>query len=131
VAPDQIISTTSAPAAIGPYSQAVRHGDLVFFSGQIPLDPETMEVVTGGIEVQSVRVLENMSAVAKAAGGSLQDIIKLTIFLTDLADFAIVNDTMKRYLDAPYPARSTVQVAALPRGVSIEIEAIMAAPGTL
>jgi len=131
VAPDQIISTTSAPAAIGPYSQAVRHGDLVLFSGQIPLDPETMEVVTGGIEVQSVRVLENMSAVAKAAGGSLQDIIKLTIFLTDLADFAIVNDTMKRYFDAPYPARSTVQVAALPRGVSIEIEAIMAAPGTL
>ncbi len=131
MAPDQIISTTSAPAAIGPYSQAVRHGDLVFFSGQIPLDPETMEVVTGGIEVQSVRVLENMSAVAKAAGGSLQDIIKLTIFLTDLADFAIVNDTMKRYFDAPYPARSTVQVAALPRGVSIEIEAIMAAPGTL
>ena len=131
MAPDQIISTTSAPAAIGPYSQAVRHGDLVFFSGQIPLDPETMEVVTGGIEMQSVRVLENMSAVAKAAGGSLQDIIKLTIFLTDLADFAIVNDTMKRYFDAPYPARSTVQVAALPRGVSIEIEAIMAAPGTL
>ena len=131
MAPDQIISTTSAPAAIGPYSQAVRHGGLVFFSGQIPLDPETMEVVTGGIEVQSVRVLENMSAVAKAAGGSLQDIIKLTIFLTDLADFAIVNDTMKRYFDAPYPARSTVQVAALPRGVSIEIEAIMAAPGTL
>ncbi len=131
MAPDQIISTTSAPAAIGPYSQAVRHGDLVFFSGQIPLDPETMEVVTGGIEVQSVRVLENMSAVAKAAGGSLQDIIKLTIFLTDLADFAIVNDTMKRYFDAPYHARSTVQVAALPRGVSIEIEAIMAAPGTL
>lgn len=131
MAPEQIISTTSAPAAIGPYSQAVRHGDLVFFSGQIPLDPETMDVVTGGIEVQSVRVLENMSAVAKAAGGSLQDIIKLTIFLTDLADFATVNETMKRYFDAPYPARSTVQVAALPRGVGIEIEAIMAAPGTL
>lgn len=131
MAPEQIISTTSAPAAIGPYSQAVRHGDLVFFSGQIPLDPETMDVVTGGIEVQSVRVLENMSAVAKAAGGSLQDMIKLTIFLTDLADFATVNETMKRYFDAPYPARSTVQVAALPRGVGIEIEAIMAAPGTL
>ena len=131
MAPEQIISTTSAPAAIGPYSQAVRHGDLVFFSGQIPLDPETMDVVTGGIEVQSVRVLENMSAVAKAAGGSLQDIIKLTIFLTDLTDFSIVNETMKRYFDAPYPARSTVQVAALPRGVRIEIEAIMAAPGTL
>jgi reactive intermediate/imine deaminase len=131
VAPEQIISTTSAPAAIGPYSQAVRHGDLVYFSGQIPLDPESMDVVTGGIEVQAVRVLENISAVAKAAGGSLQDVIKLTIFLTDLADFAIVNDTMKRYFDAPYPARSTVQVAALPRGVGIEIEAIMAAPGTL
>lgn len=131
MAPEQIISTTSAPAAIGPYSQAVRHGDLVFFSGQIPLDPETMDVVTGGIEVQSVRVLENMSAVAKAAGGSLQDIIKLTIFLTDLADFATVNETMKRYFDAPYPARSTVQVAALPRGVGIETEAIMAAPATL
>ena len=131
MAPEQIISTTSAPAAIGPYSQAVRHGDLVFFSGQIPLDPEPMDVVTGGIEVQAVRVLENMSAVAKAAGGSLQDIIKLTIFLTDLADFAAVNETMKRYFDAPYPARSTVQVAALPRGVAIEVEAIMAAPGTL
>jgi len=131
VAPEQIISTTSAPAAIGPYSQAVRHGDLVFFSGQIPLDPESMDVVTGGIEVQAVRVLENMSAVAKAAGGSLQDIIKLTIFLTDLADFAIINEAMKRYFAAPYPARSTVQVAALPRGVGIEIEAIMAAPGTL
>ena len=101
MAPEQIISTTSAPAAIGPYSQAVRHGDLVFFSGQIPLDPETMDVVKGGIEVQAVRVLENMSAVAKAAGGSLQDIIKLTIFLTDLADFATVNETMKRYFDAP------------------------------
>lgn len=131
MAPEQIISTTSAPAAIGPYSQAVRHGDLVFFSGQIPLDPETMNIVTGGIEVQAVRVLDNMSAVAKAAGGSLQDIIKLTIFLTDLSDFGIVNDIMKRYFDAPFPARSTVQVAALPRGVGIEIEAIMAAPGTL
>lgn len=131
MAPEQIISTTSAPAAIGPYSQAVRHGNLVFFSGQIPLDPESMDVVTGGIDVQAVQVLENMRAVAKAAGGSLQDIIKLTIFLTDLSDFAIVNETMKRYFDAPYPARSTVQVAALPRGVGIEIEAIMAAPGTL
>lgn len=130
MAPDQIISTTLAPAAIGPYSQAVRHGDLVFLSGQIPLDPESMEVVSGGIQAQAVRVLENMSAVTAAAGGSLQDVIKLTIFLTDLADFAIVNETMKRYFEAPYPARSTVQVAALPRGVDIEIEAIMAAPGS-
>jgi len=109
VAPDQIISTTLAPAAIGPYSQAVRHGDLVFLSGQIPLDPETMEVVGGGIQAQAVRVLENMSAVTAAAGGSLQDVIKLTIFLTDLADFAVVNETMKRYFEAPYPARSTVR----------------------
>ena len=130
MAPDQIISTTLAPAAIGPYSQAVRHGDLVFLSGQIPLDPESMEVVSGGIQAQAVRVLENMSAVTAAAGGSLQDVIKLTIFLTDLADFAVVNETMKRYFEAPYPARSTVQVAALPRGAGIEIEAIMAAPGT-
>lgn len=130
MAPDQIINTTLAPAAIGPYSQAVRHGDLVFLSGQIPLDPESMEVVSGGIQAQAVRVLENMSAVTAAAGGSLQDVIKLTIFLTDLADFAIVNETMKRYFEAPYPARSTVQVAALPRGVDIEIEAIMAAPGS-
>jgi reactive intermediate/imine deaminase len=99
--------------------------------GRFPWTLKPWTWVTGGIEVQSVRVLENMSAVAKAAGGSLQDIIKLTIFLTDLADFATVNETMKRYFDAPYPARSTVQVAALPRGVGIEIEAIMAAPGTL
>ncbi|MCP5357713.1 MAG: RidA family protein [Pseudomonadales bacterium] len=121
-----IISTLDAPAAIGPYSQAVKLGNLVFCSGQIPLDPVSMEIVTGGIEAQAVRVLDNMKAVAAAAGAELQDAVKLTIFLTDLADFGIVNETMKRYFDAPYPARSTVQVSALPKGANIEIEAILA-----
>ena len=116
-----IISTLDAPAAIGPYSQAVKLGNLVFCSGQIPLDPVSMEIVTGGIEAQAVRVLDNMKAVAAAAGAELQDAVKLTIFLTDLADFGIVNETMKRYFDAPYPARSTVQVSALPKGANAKI----------
>lgn len=124
----KIISTAAAPAAIGPYSQAVQVGKLVFCSGQIPLDPTTMEIVSGGIEAQAVRVLDNMRAVAEAAGANLQDAVKLTIFLTDLADFGIVNETMKRYFDAPYPARSTVQVSALPKGANIEIEAILSLP---
>ncbi len=123
-----IINTALAPAAIGPYSQGVRVGNLVFFSGQIPLDPITMTVVTGDIEAQAVRVFDNLQAVSEAAGGGLRDIVKLTIFLTDLADFTIVNDTMKRYFESPFPARSTVQVSALPRGVAIEVEAIMALP---
>ncbi len=124
----KIISTTSAPAAIGPYSQAVQVGNLVFLSGQIPLDPQSMEVVTGCIETQAIRVLDNMKAVATAAGAQLQDIVKLTIFLTDLEDFTVVNETMKGYFSEPYPARSTVEVSALPRGVNIEIEAILALP---
>ncbi len=124
----KIISTTSAPAAIGPYSQAVQVGNLVFLSGQIPLDPQSMEVVTGCIETQAIRVLDNMKAVASAAGAQLSDIVKLTIFLTDLEDFAVVNETMKGYFSEPYPARSTVEVSALPRGVKIEIEAILALP---
>lgn len=123
-----IINTPLAPAAIGPYSQGVRIGNLVFFSGQIPLDPVTMTVVGGDIEAQAVRVFDNLQAVTEAAGGGLRDIVKLTIFLTDLADFTIVNDAMKRYFESPFPARSTVQVAALPRGVAIEVEAIMALP---
>lgn len=123
-----IINTPLAPAAIGPYSQGVRVGNLVFFSGQIPLDPITMTVVTGDIEAQAVRVFDNLQAVSEAAGGGLRDIVKLTIFLTDLTDFTIVNDTMQRYFEAPFPARSTVQVSALPRGVAIEVEAIMALP---
>ena len=124
----KIISTAAAPAAIGPYSQAVQVGSFVFCSGQIPLDPTPMEIVSGGIEAQAVRVLDNMRAVAEAAGAQLQDAVKLTIFLTDLADFGIVNETMKRYFDAPYPARSTVQVSALPKGANIEIEATLALP---
>ena len=124
----KIISTAAAPAAIGPYSQAVQVGSFVFCSGQIPLDPTTMEIVNGGIEAQAVRVLDNMRAIAEAAGAQLQDAVKLTIFLTDLADFGIVNETMKRYFDAPYPARSTVQVSALPKGANIEIEATLALP---
>lgn len=126
---DRIISTTSAPAAIGPYSQAVRAGDLVFLSGQIPLDPATMSVVEGGIRNQSEQVMKNLTAVTRAAGGSLDDIVKLTIFLTDLGDFTTVNDVMAEHFQPPFPARSTVQVAALPRGVAIEIEAIMSLPG--
>ncbi|MDP1932626.1 MAG: RidA family protein [Gammaproteobacteria bacterium] len=125
---NNIIDTPLAPAAIGPYSQAVRVGNLVFFSGQIPLDPASMTIVSGDIEAQTVQVLDNMKAVAVAAGGNLKHIVKLTIFLTDLADFATVNETMKKYFDAPYPARSTVQVAALPKGAAIEVEAIMALP---
>lgn len=124
----KIISTAAAPAAIGPYSQAVQVGNLVFCSGQIPLDPTTMEIVSGGIEAQTVRVFDNMRGVAEAAGVQLQDAVKLTIFLTDLGDFGIVNETMKRYFDAPYPARSTVQVSALPKGANIEIEAILSLP---
>lgn len=122
----QAIHSPNAPAAIGPYSQAVRHGNLVFMSGQIPLDPASMEMVGDDIEVQTVQVLENLAAVAKEAGGDLNSILKLTIYLTDLGDFAVVNDTMKRYFQTPYPARATVQVSALPRGAAVEIEAVLA-----
>lgn len=121
-----IVSTDLAPAAIGPYSQAVLVGGLVFCSGQIPLDPKSMTIVEGGVEAQAIRVLENLKAVATASGGSLSDVCKLTIFLTDLNDFAIVNETMTTYFGKPYPARSTVQVSALPKGALIEIEAIIA-----
>jgi 2-iminobutanoate/2-iminopropanoate deaminase len=127
--PDRhVIATESAPAAIGPYSQAVRIGDLVFCSGQIPLDPNTMQIVEGGIEQQANRVFANMSAVATEAGANLSDICKLTIFLTNLADFAVVNDIMARHFSQPYPARSTVEVSALPKAALIEIEAIIALP---
>jgi len=126
---DRIISTSSAPAAIGPYSQGVRVGDLVFLSGQIPLDPTTMSVVEGDIRQQAEQVMKNMAAVAAAAGGSLDDSVKLTIFLTDLSDFTVVNEVMAEYFQPPFPARSTVQVAGLPRGVAIEIEAILSLPG--
>lgn len=121
----QQVQTTSAPAAIGPYSQAIKSGALVFLSGQIPLDPASMEVVSGGIEAQTHRVFKNLLAVAEAAGGTLQNAVKLTIYLTDLSDFVAVNTIMAEYFSEPYPARATVQVSALPKGVAIEIDAIL------
>lgn len=120
-----IITTDKAPQAIGTYSQAVRHQGLVFISGQIPLDPESMEIVPGGIEAQIRRVFDNLSAVCTAAGGSLDDIVKLTIFLTDMGDFPQVNTIMGQYFGIPYPARAAVEVAGLPKGVSVEMDAIL------
>lgn len=120
----QVISTSDAPAAIGPYSQAIRTGDTVWMSGQIPLDPASMQIVEGGIEAQAARVFDNMQAVLKAAGGTLDDIVKLSILVVDLGDFAKVNDIMGKRFRQPYPARSTYQVSALPRGARIEVEAI-------
>ncbi len=124
----EIISTDKAPQAIGTYSQAVRHGGLVFLSGQIPLDPDSMEVVPGGIENQVRRVFDNLAAVCAAAGGTLDDIVKLTVFLTDMGDFPQVNTIMGQYFTEPYPARAAVQVAALPKGVNVEMDAILARP---
>ncbi len=121
----QSIHTERAPQAIGPYSQAVRAGDTVYLSGQVPFDPATMQLVTGDIEAQARRVFENLKAVAEAAGGSLAHAVKLTIFLTDLASFAKVNEVMATYFARPYPARSTIGVAALPRGAQIEIECVL------
>jgi len=121
----KVIHTNKAPEAIGTYSQAVGHQGLVFISGQIPLDPDSMEVVSGGIESQIQRVFENLSAVCAAAGGSLDDIVKLTIFLTDLGAFPEVNTIMGQYFTAPYPARAAVEVSALPRGVNVEMDAIL------
>jgi 2-iminobutanoate/2-iminopropanoate deaminase len=118
------ISTTSAPAAIGPYSQAIRVGDLLFSSGQIALDPATGNLVAGGIEAETQQVLANLAAVLTAAGATWADVAKTTIFLADLADFAIVNRLYGEVTVAPAPARSTVQVAALPRGARVEIEVI-------
>jgi len=120
-----VIHSNEAPQAIGPYSQAIKANGMVFLSGQIPLDPATMEIVRGDITVQAERVLANLRAVAVAAGGDLGQVVKLTVFLTDLGDFAAVNAVMAAHFSAPFPARSTVQVAALPRGVAIEVEAIM------
>ena len=121
----QIVSTNKAPQAIGTYSQAVKAGNTVYLSGQIPLVPETMEVVEGGIAAQIDRVFKNLRAVTQAAGGDLEDVVKLTVFLTDLGNFTSVNEIMATYFDEPYPARAAVGVAALPKGVGIEIEAVM------
>ena len=119
-----IIATPHAPAAIGTYSQAVRVGDTVYMSGQIGLDPATMQMVDG-IDAQIVRVFENLKAVAEAAGGSLADVVKLNVFLTDLANFAKVNEAMATYFSAPFPARAAVGVKELPRGALVEADAVM------
>jgi reactive intermediate/imine deaminase len=121
-----VISTDKAPKAIGPYSQAIKVGNSVWISGQIPLDPATMEIVEGDISAQAARVFDNLQAVAEAAGGTLNDAVKINISLTDMADFAAVNQVMTQYFAEPYPARACVQVAALPKGVDIEVEAILA-----
>ncbi len=120
-----VISTPNAPAAIGPYSQAVKVGNTVWISGQIPLVPETMELVTGDITAQATQVFRNLRAIAEAAGGSLNKAVKINISLTNLDHFAAVNDVMASFLEQPYPARACVQVAALPKGADIEVEAIL------
>ena len=121
----QIINTADAPAAIGTYSQAVNVGNLVFISGQIPLDPASMEVVDGQFKVQAIRVFENLKAVAVASGGSLADAVKLTVYLSDLSNFPLLNEVMGDYMSEPYPARAAVEVSALPKGVMVEIDAIL------
>jgi reactive intermediate/imine deaminase len=124
--PRHSIATVSAPAAIGPYSQAVRSGTQIYTSGQIPLDPASGELVTGDIALQARRVFDNLQAVCEAAGGSFADVVRVGIYLVDLADFAAVNAVMAEYFAAPYPARSTIGVASLPRGARIEIDLVLA-----
>jgi reactive intermediate/imine deaminase len=121
----QTVETSNAPQAIGPYSQAVRAGDTVYLSGQIPLDPATMQLVTGDIEAEIHRVFKNLKAVAEAAGGSLAKAVKVNVFLTDLAHFAKVNEIMATYCTQPFPARAAVGVAQLPRGARVEIECVL------
>ena len=121
----EAIQSGDAPAAIGTYSQAIRHGNLVFLSGQIPLDPATMEFVDGDFEARARQVFDNLKAVAEAAGGNLNQVVKLTIFLTDLDNFAAVNSVMEDYFEQPFPARAAVGVAALPKGADVEADAIL------
>jgi reactive intermediate/imine deaminase len=123
-----VIRTDNAPAAIGTYSQAVRIGELVFLSGQIPLVPETMELISGDFRQQAQQAFRNLAAVAAAAGGSLDDLVKINIYLVDLDNFQTVNDVMSKLFGEPFPARAAVGVAALPRGSAIEVEAVMALP---
>jgi 2-iminobutanoate/2-iminopropanoate deaminase len=125
----EAITAKDAPAAIGPYSQAVGAGDLVFLSGQIPLDPATGELVAGDITAQTVRVMENLRAVLAAAGCTFGDLVRTTIYLADLTHFARVNEAYGSYLKTPFPARATVQVAALPKGALVEIDAVALRPG--
>lgn len=120
------IQTSNSPAAIGPYSQAIEANGMIYLSGQIPLDPASMEVVEGGIRNQTLQVFKNLTAVAEAAGSSLQNAVKLTIYLVDLSNFGEVNEIMAAQFEQPFPARATVEVSALPKGVAIEIDAILA-----
>tara|TARA_B100001094_G_scaffold48818_1_gene44177 strand:- start:1152 stop:1535 length:384 start_codon:yes stop_codon:yes gene_type:complete len=120
------IQTERAPKAIGPYSQAIKFDSLVFLSGQIPLVPETMEVIDGGIAEQTHQVFKNLKTVAEESGGSLRDALKINIFLTDLTNFTVVNEIMTQYFHEPFPARATIEVSALPKSVLIEIDAVMA-----
>jgi reactive intermediate/imine deaminase len=120
-----IIHTDDAPQAIGTYSQAVKVDNTVYISGQIPLDPVSMEVVEGGIEAEITRVFDNLKAVAEASGGNLADVVKLNIFLTDLSNFPTVNESMAKYFQQPYPARAAIGVAALPKGVGVEMDAVL------
>ncbi len=120
-----IIHTDDAPQAIGTYSQAVKVDNTVYISGQIPLDPASMEVVSGGIEAEITRVFDNLKAVAEASGGGLADVVKLNIFLTDLGNFPTVNEIMATYFQQPYPARAAIGVAALPKGVGVEMDAVL------
>jgi len=120
-----IINTADAPQAIGTYSQAVKVDNTVYISGQIPLDPASMEVVEGGIDAQITRVFDNLKAVAAASGGSLADVVKLNIFLVDLGNFPTVNEIMAQYFDDPYPARAAIGVSALPKGVGVEMDAVL------
>ena len=125
----EIISTDKAPQAIGTYSQAVKTGSTVYLSGQIPLIPETMEMVDGNIRQQIHRVFQNLQAVAQAAGGDLSDVVKLNVFLTDLSDFPQVNEVMAEYFQPPYPARAAIGVAALPKDAAVEMDAILELSG--
>jgi reactive intermediate/imine deaminase len=120
-----IVQTDDAPQAIGTYSQAVKVDNTVYISGQIPLDPASMDVVSGGVEAEITRVFDNLKAVATASGGSLADVVKLNIFLTDLSNFPTVNEIMAQYFEQPYPARAAIGVAALPKGVGVEMDAVL------
>ena len=123
--PREIINTDQAPAAIGVYSQAVKVGNTVYLSGQIPLDPTTMQFVEGGMEAQIRRVFDNLAAVARASGGTLADTVKLNVFLTDLGHFGLLNQIMAEYFKEPYPARAAIGVATLPRGAQVEMDAVL------
>jgi reactive intermediate/imine deaminase len=123
--PKEPIHTSRAPAAIGPYSQAIRAGSTIYLSGQIPLDPKTKELVKGDIRAQTRQVFENLAAVAEASGGSLANAARITIYLTDLANFSVVNEVMAEFCEEPYPARVTIGVAQLPRGAAVEVDGIL------